>query len=46
MIITVVCDIYGRENNGSAIVAYNLIRFLKEQGHTVRILCADQSIIQ
>lgn len=43
MIITVVCDIYGRENNGSAIVAYNLIRFLKEQGHTVRILCADQS---
>ncbi|MCR4660941.1 MAG: glycosyltransferase [Clostridia bacterium] len=43
MIITVVCDIYGRENNGSAIVAYNLIRFLKAQGHTVRILCADQS---
>ena len=43
MIITVVCDIFGRENNGSAIVAYNLIRFLKAQGHEVRILCADQN---
>lgn len=43
MIITVVCDIFGRENNGSAIVAYNLIRFLKAQGHDVRILCADQA---
>ena len=43
MIITVVCDIYGRENNGSAVVAYNLIRFLKGKGHEVRILCADQA---
>ncbi|MBR4800322.1 MAG: glycosyltransferase [Clostridia bacterium] len=43
MIITVVCDVYGRENNGSAVVAYNLIRALKAQGHTVRILCADQA---
>ena len=41
MKITVVCDVYGRENNGSAVVTYNLIRFLKEQGHEVRILCAD-----
>jgi len=43
MKITVVCDIYGKENNGSAIVAYNLIRFLESQGHDVRILCADQA---
>ena len=43
MIITVVCDIYGRENNGTAIVTYNLIRFLQAQGHTVRILCADRN---
>ena len=42
MKIAVVCDVYGRENNGSAVVTYNLIRFLKEQGHEVRILCADQ----
>ena len=43
MIITVVCDIFGRENNGSAIVAYNLIRSLKAAGHDVRILCCDQN---
>lgn len=43
MKIAVVCDIYGRENNGSAVVAYNLIRFLQSQGHEVRILCADQA---
>lgn len=42
MKITVVCDIYGRENNGSDIVANNLIRFLQSQKHDVRILCADQ----
>ena len=43
MKVTVVCDIYGKENNGTAVVTYNLIRFLKEQGHDVRILCADQA---
>ena len=42
MKITIVCDVYGRENNGSAVVTYNLINFLKKQGHEVRILCADQ----
>ncbi len=42
MKITVVCDVYGKENNGSAVVAYNLIRFLQSRGHDVRILCADQ----
>ncbi len=42
MIITVVCDVLGEENNGTTIAAMNLIRFLKKQGHTVRILCADQ----
>lgn len=43
MIITVVCDILGEENNGTAVVTMNLIRHLKKEGHTVRILCADQS---
>lgn len=42
MVITVVCDILGEENNGTTIAAMNLIRFL-QQKHTVRILCADQS---
>ena len=43
MKIAIVCDIYGKENNGTAVVTYNLIRFLQEQGHNVRILCADQA---
>lgn len=41
MIVTVVCDVLGEENNGTSIAAMNLIRYLKKQGHTVRILCAD-----
>ncbi len=42
MIITVVCDVLGKENNGTTIATMNLIRFLRSQGHTVRILCGDQ----
>ena len=42
MIVTVVCDVLGKENNGATIAGMNLIRFLKKQGHEVRILCADQ----
>ncbi len=42
MIITIVCDVLGKENNGTTVAAMNLIRFLKSQGHTVRILCADK----
>lgn len=42
MIITVVCDVLGEENNGTTIAAMNLIRYLKKKGHTVRILCGDQ----
>ena len=45
MTITVVCDVLGKENNGTTVAAMNLIRFLKEQGHTVRILCGDQDKI-
>jgi len=42
MVITVVCDVLGNETNGTTVAAMNLIRFLKKQGHTVRVLCADQ----
>ena len=42
MKITVVCDVLGKENNGTTIAAMNLIRYLKERGHQVRILCCDQ----
>ncbi len=42
MIITLVCDVLGKENNGTTIAAMNLVRFLRNQGHRVRILCSDQ----
>lgn len=43
MTITVVCDVFGEENNGTLVAMMNLIRYLKSEGHNVRILCADQS---
>ena len=45
MIITLVCDVLGGENNGTTIATMNLKRFLEKQKHTVKILCADQSKI-
>ena len=42
MTITIVCDVLGKENNGTTISAMNLIRYLKGKGHTVRVLCSDQ----
>lgn len=41
MIVTVVCDVLGQENNGTTIAAMNLIRSLRSKGHEVRILCPD-----
>lgn len=42
MIICVVCDVLGEENNGTTIAAMNLIRSLKKKGHTVRVVCPDE----
>ncbi len=42
MVITVVCDVLGEENNGTSIASMNLIRYLQKRGHEIRILCADQ----
>ena len=42
MTITVVCDVLGKENNGTTIAAMNLIRAMGERGHTVRVVCSDQ----
>lgn len=42
MKILIVCDVLGKENNGTTIAAMNLIRFLRASGDEVRILCADQ----
>ena len=41
MIITVVCDVLGEENNGTTIACMNLIRALKKRGHEVRVVCMD-----
>lgn len=41
MKVTVVCDVLGKENNGVTIAAMNFIRYLKEAGHQVTVLCAD-----
>lgn len=41
MVITIVCDVLGQENNGSTVAAKNLIGYLKQKGHTVKILCSD-----
>ena len=37
MIITIVSDVLGRENNGTTIAAMNLIRSMKARGHEVRV---------
>ena len=42
MILTVICDVLGRENNGTTIAAMNLVRSMREHGHTVRVVCADE----
>ena len=43
MTVTVVCDVLGKENNGTTIAAMNLIRSLREKGHTVRVVCSDKA---
>ncbi len=43
MVVTIVCDVLGAETNGTVVAARNLITSLENKGHTVRVLCADQS---
>lgn len=42
MNITIICDVLGKENNGTTIAAMNLIRFLKDKGHRVTVVCPDE----
>ena len=42
MILTVICDVLGKENNGTTIAAMNLIRSMRAKGHTVRVVCPDE----
>ena len=43
MILTVICDVLGKENNGTTIAAMNLIRSMRAKGHTVRVVCPDEN---
>lgn len=38
MIITIVADVLGEENNGTTITAKRLTKHLKERGHTVKVV--------
>jgi len=42
MNVTVVCDVFGAENNGTVIAATNLIRSLRSKGHKVNIVCCEK----
>ena len=41
MKITIICDVLGEPNNGTSIAAYNLIGYLRSQGHVVTVVCCD-----
>jgi len=43
VIITVVCDVLGALNNGTTIVALDLIKAMQARGHEVRVVCPDAS---
>lgn len=38
MIITIITDMFGEENNGTTITIMQLLRKLRERGHTVRVV--------
>lgn len=44
MKITIVSDIPLKENNGTAVAAVNLIRFLKERGHELTVVCPESEL--
>ena len=43
MKIAFICDLLGRENNGTTVTLYHLIDSLKERGHSVYVVCPDES---
>ena len=42
MVVTIIADVLGEENNGTTIACMNLVRYLREKGDTVKIVCCDQ----
>lgn len=43
MVVTIVADVLGEENNGTTVACMNLIRYLKSCGDTVKVICPDKS---
>ena len=43
MLVSIICDVLGQENNGTTIAAMNLIRTLRQKGHRVRVVCPDET---
>lgn len=43
MVVAIICDVLGQENNGTTIAAMNLIRTLRQKGHQVRVVCPDEN---
>lgn len=41
MNITIICDVLGEPNNGTTIATLNLIRYLTDKGHNIKIVSAD-----
>ena len=42
MRITIITEVLGRANNGTTIAGLNLINYLKERGHEVKVVCPDE----
>ncbi|MCR5830322.1 MAG: glycosyltransferase [Lachnospiraceae bacterium] len=43
MVVTIVSDVLGEENNGTTVACMNLIRYLKSCGDTVKVVCPDKN---
>lgn len=41
MVVVIVADVLGKENNGTTVACMNLVRYLRGNGDTVRIVCCD-----
>lgn len=39
--ITVICEVLGEPNNGTTVAGLNLINYLKQKGHHVKVVCPD-----
>lgn len=41
MKIAMICDVLGAPNNGTTVATLNLIKYLREAGHEVTVVCSD-----